>query len=248
MTQLVVRQPSAPSVQQRPERAALSERLSEAQQIAKAGTDILPKQYRNNPGAVMLAMNWAEQHDVALLDAIANVGFIGGKPVVGARMQKELAARAGFSCRPTDEGPDHCTATVYDAAGNPVGSYTFTHEMAKKLDAYQSNPNYRKDLGQMLLHRATTRALDRYATGPGLGVIFSEPEDEQTPVEVLEQAAPVPTTDIDDICQQYELDLDATTETRAEAMSRGFDDLSALSDDEAAQMTAWIESKLGETS
>lgn len=244
---LVVRNPgAATSVQPAQPKEALSDRLAEAQALAKAGNDILPDHYSQNPGAIMLAVDWAERHQVALFDVIQHVSFKRGRVTVSARLQKELAAREGFYSKPVEEGGDFCTVAVYNVNGDELGRFTYTLQMAESLGLPGRNSNWAKTPDQMLYHRATTRALDRYAHGPGLATVFAEEEDEQADVDVLEQAGQAPPmVSLDDICKQYDLNVTATAKTRAEAMARGIDDLSALTDDQAAEMAAWVEAQLG---
>lgn len=193
MSMLVSRQAqgdSSPSDNLSPyRRRSLSERQEEAHAIAKAG-NLIPEEYRNNPGAVMLAMDWAEAHDVTLFDTLGHVAFFGGKATVEARLQRQMAARNGYFTKVVDEGPEHCTVAVYDAAGNEHGRYTMTLDAAMKLDAYNRNKNWKKSPDQMLLARATTRALDRYATAPSLVGVFTDDDDlDRDPVAVVQDRA-----------------------------------------------------------
>jgi hypothetical protein len=166
--------------------------MREAQALSQAG-DLIPPQYRNKPGACLLAMDWAHRHDVALYDVLGHVAFFGGKATVEARLQRQMAARSGYFTKVvaegTDPGQEFCTVAVFDDQGRELGRYTMTHDKAKLLDNYKRNANYQKSLDQMLLARATTRALDRYATAPTLVGVFVDEDEPRDPVEVLESAA-----------------------------------------------------------
>lgn len=168
------------------------ENLQIAESLARAG-DMLPKGYQGKPGACLLAMDWAERNNVAILDVLAQVSFVHGKPVVGARMQKKLAARAGYRTQKVEGDERSCTVAVFGPDGVELGRSTFTFEMAERLDLVKNNPLYRKDPAQMLFHRATTRALDHY--GPGeLANVFADVEpdpDDASPPPAPAAPAPV---------------------------------------------------------
>ena len=94
MTQLVSTRSTA--IQPASEQAStLDVELHFAKAIASAG-DVLPRSYRSNPGAVLLAKAWADSRGLDILTAIQTVAFIEGKPVVDATMQRALAERQGF--------------------------------------------------------------------------------------------------------------------------------------------------------
>lgn len=182
---LVSRQAAVPTHAPAPAMGAFKpENLQIAEAMARA-TDLLPKEYANKPGACLLAMDWAERNDVAILDVLANVSFVHGKPVIGARMQKKLAARVGYRTQKVAGDETYCTVAVYDPDGVELGQATYTIEMAQALNLTSRSAVWRADPAQMLFHRATTRALDHY--GPGeLSVLFSEEAPpEADPVDVV---------------------------------------------------------------
>ena len=205
MNQPVLRSRQQPSTALTPAapRVELSERMQEAKALASAG-DLIPKEYRNNPGACLLARDWADAHDLSMFDVMGHVAFFNGKATVEARLQRKMAARAGYFTKVTGEGDEadkeYCTVGVYDSAGTLLGEYTMTHDKAKLLDVYHRNPNYKKSLDQMLLARATTRALDRYATAPTLIGVFVDEEEAADPVDVL-RSEPEPVAEVEDIAE-----------------------------------------------
>ena len=228
--QLPILRSRQPATHTPPPRAELSERMTEAKALATAG-DLIPKEYRNNPGACLLVMDWSESHGVALFDAMGHVAFFNGKATVEARLQRAMAARAGYFTRVTAEGdePGHeyCTVAVYDSAGTELGSYTMTHAKAMLLDVYQRNANYKKALDQMLLARATTRALDRYATAPTLvGVFADDEETDLDPVQTIQPTStPTPLELVEDVELVEPWDIDAL---KKELRERGITQADAL--------------------
>ena len=174
-----------PAVAQAHVGAFKPENLQMAEAIAKA-TDILPRSYKSRqgvgqPGAVLLALDYAQRNELALVDVFAEVAFPSGKPVVGARMQRKLASRFGCITRLIDSSPEHATVAVIGPGGEEIGRSTYTMETAKALGiCYEKNGTTFKgpwqDPENMLYHRATTRALDRY--GPSeLAGTFRDPDD-----------------------------------------------------------------------
>ena len=167
------------------------ENLQIAEAMARA-SDLLPKAYVGKPGACLLAMDWAERNDVAILDVLANVSFVGGKPVIGARMQKKLAARAGYRTQKIEGDERSCTVAVFDPGNVELGRATYTIEMAQALGLISRSPVWKADPAQMLFHRATTRALDHF--GPGeLANLFTDVEPD---TDVEPQTEPGPITDV----------------------------------------------------
>ena len=83
-TELVSRQhtPSSAPVAMQQQTDAL---MTRAKMIASAPKDMLPQHYRNNPGACLLAVDWAERNDVSIFEALGEVSFVHGRPVVSAR-------------------------------------------------------------------------------------------------------------------------------------------------------------------
>lgn len=101
--------------------------LRRAQAIARA-KEALPRSYRENVGAVMLADAWARSRGIDTLTAIQSVSFVDGKPVVDATMQRALAERAGFEVRvltrPTPRPPSSSSGPASSSAGRRSPSRT----------------------------------------------------------------------------------------------------------------------------
>lgn len=154
--------------------------LRHAQAIASA-KDAVPQHYRNNVGAVLLAQQWAEKHDIDLLTTMQCIAFIGGKPVVEATMQRALVERHGYDAVVVSATSD--AATVEIRQGETLkGSATYTMDHARAA-GLANKDNWKKNAEDMLVARATTRAVRRYAPSVLLGVrTFDELDD---PIDVL---------------------------------------------------------------
>ena len=81
--------------------AVLSVELRKAHMIAKSG-DAIPKSYRGNDGAILLAMDWAAKRGLDLITALQSVSFVNGRPVIDATMQRALARQAGYRVTVSD--------------------------------------------------------------------------------------------------------------------------------------------------
>lgn len=141
--------------------AQLTVEMRLAQTLSKGG-DAVPKSYRGNPAAVWLAIEWAHRRDMDVMTAMQSVSFYQGKPLVDATMQRSLAEQAGY--RVEVEGDDRtATVTVVKPGETKEHSATFTIAEAEaagllEKDVWKAYP------GDMLVARATTRALRRHAS------------------------------------------------------------------------------------
>lgn len=147
----------------------LPEKLQLANALSKAGSDNLPKGYVGNPGACLMAIDYAERMELTLFEVIAEVSFNRGRPTVGARLQKKLAGRRGYHTQKVEGDHESCTVAVYGPTGTEVGRATYTYAQAEALGIIYNNgqsgtlkSTWAGDPAQMLFHRATTRALDHY--------------------------------------------------------------------------------------
>jgi len=157
--------------------------LRRAQAIARA-KDALPRSYRENPGAVLLADQWARARGIDTLTAIQTVSFVDGRPVVDATMQRALAEKAGYEIRLADLSDQAATVIVL-RGGAELGRETFTIEEAKR-QGLTGKQNWQKTPKNMLVARATTNAIRFFA--PSVLVGLAADDDVTDPTEVL--AAP----------------------------------------------------------
>ncbi|MCP5028624.1 MAG: hypothetical protein GY929_20295 [Actinomycetia bacterium] len=174
MTDLVIHSDQSPATTPPPLslfQGGLPEQLQLANALSKAH-DLLPRSYHNNPGACLLLIDYAERLKISILEAGGNVSFNRGRATVGARLQRNLAARHGYRTQKVDGTPESCTVAVYGPDGTKVGDATYTYAQAEALGIIYLNgqsgelkQTWKGDPAQMLFHRATTRALDHY--GPG---------------------------------------------------------------------------------
>jgi hypothetical protein len=178
---LTTRQAAPPQVQQ----AGLDVEMAKATAIAKAG-DLLPRTYRANPGAVLLAMDWADRVGLSVMDAIHGVAWVQGKPVIDATLLRALAIKAGYRVLVTEASRTSATAkVVLTTTGETLGSVTYSMEDAKTA-GLAGKDNWKRNPEDMLVARATSRAVRRYCSDALVGGGLTEDE-----VESLEVTAEV---------------------------------------------------------
>lgn len=188
---MVSRQAAMPSTAPTPVAPHLGafkpENLQRAEAMAKA-RGMLPSEYQNNPGACLLALDYAERYQLPIIEVTSQVSFRNGRATVGARLQRKLASRQGWRTKPVEMSETACTVAVYNPQGQEEGRAEYTIELANAIGHGKTNELYAKDPAKMLFHRATTRALDLY--GPDeLAGVFIEEHDEPDPIDAVERPA-----------------------------------------------------------
>ena len=138
-------------------------------------TDAMPRAYRKQPGAVLLALAWSQQHGVDILTAIQSVAFVEGRAVVDATMQRALCKRAGYELGIT-VGADAAVVTIAQG-GRELGSATYTMGEAETAGLAHKT-NWKHNPEDMLVARATTRAVRRFAPDVLLGMLVADEADE----------------------------------------------------------------------
>jgi hypothetical protein len=150
--------------------------------------EAVPRGYRKQPGAVLLALAWAGQHDLDILTTIQNVAFIEGKAVVDATMQRALAKRAGYELSIT-VGADAAEVGVHQG-GHELGHAVYTMGDASQAGLVNKT-NWKHNPEDMLVARATTRAIRRFAPDVLLGMLSSDEVDDP-PADIVELVHPTP--------------------------------------------------------
>ena len=173
-------------------RDTLDVRMQTAVAIAKAG-DMLPRAYRGQPGAILLAIDWAERHDLAVMDAIHGVAWVQGRPVVDSTLQRAMARNAGYDVRVTEATDTKATVRVLVNGTTVVGTASYTIDEARAA-GLTGKDNWKKHTTDMLVARATTRAIKWFCAEALIGGALSPDEvDDLTddPVQVLTATAQV---------------------------------------------------------
>jgi hypothetical protein len=183
--------------------ATLKEQFQIATAISNA-IEAVPKGYRKQPGAVLLALAWAQQHELDILTTLQNVAFVNGRAVVDATMQRALAKRAGYDLSITI-GAD-AAVVVLSQGGKELGAATYTMADAEQAELLDKD-NWKHNPEDMLVARATTRAIKRHAPEVLLGVLV---EDELAGMEPEQDLAGL-TSEIGKAVQPGETEPTTTT-------------------------------------
>lgn len=173
-------------------RDTLDVRMQTAVAIAKAG-DMLPRAYRGQPGAILLAIDWAERHDLAVMDAIHGVAWVQGRPVVDSTLQRAMARNAGYDVRVTEASDTKATVRVLVNGSTVVGTASYTIDEARAA-GLTGKDNWKKHTTDMLVARATTRAIKWFCAEALIGGALSPDEVDDLsddPVTVLTATAEV---------------------------------------------------------
>jgi hypothetical protein len=170
--------------------------MAKANAIAKAG-DLLPRTYRANPGAVLLAMDWADRVGLSVMDAIHGVAWVQGKPVIDATLLRALAIKAGYRVLVTEASRTTATAkVVLTTTGETLGTVTYTIEDAKTA-GLAGKDNWKKNPEDMLVARATSRAVRRYCSDALVGGGLTEDEVESLDVAEVDQVQPAAVVEVE---------------------------------------------------
>lgn len=177
-------------------RETLDVALSKATAIARAG-DMLPKSYRGQPGAIVLAMDWADRHNLSIMDAIHGVAWVQGRPVIDASLQRALAQNAGYRVIVEDVSTESAAVSVSNADGELIGRATYTIDEAK-VAGLAGKDNWKKNPADMLVARASTRAIKWYCPGVLIGGALSPEDVEQSDaIATLTPTEPTASADYD---------------------------------------------------
>jgi hypothetical protein len=198
----------------------LDVRMAHAKAIAAAKAAI-PQHYQNNPGAVLLAQEWAAARGVDLLTTMQTVAFISGKPVIDATMQRALAVRAGYEVSVVDVS-DKAATVIVGKGDKELGRTTFTMQDAAAA-GLTGKDNWKKNPKAMLVARATSQAMRWFAPDVMVGV-YDLDEVESDAVTVL---APEPTDLVEDVVDAEVVEPDVRSV------------VAGLDEDTAADLKEW---------
>lgn len=165
MTDLTVHQPGAP--------AALNDKIRYAQ--ALSGSNLLPKQYREQPANLLFALEYADALGVAPINAITSIHVIEGKPSASADLIASLVRRAGHRLRVS--GDDTFAEATILRADDPDYPFTVRWDMAKARQAGLTGKGVWKAYpSAMLRSRAITEVARMAAPDALFGVIYTPEE------------------------------------------------------------------------
>lgn len=122
---------------------------------ALAPSDLLPKQYREKPANVLLAVEYGEALGLTPMAAIQGIHVIEGKPSASADMIAALIRKAGHTVRVTGDATSATCQIIRKDDPEFVYSATWTMDDAQKA-GLMSKDNWKKHTRQMLKRRAVS--------------------------------------------------------------------------------------------
>lgn len=173
----------------------LTDKLQYAKALASA--NLLPRQYQQNPGNVLFALEYADALGVSPIHAITSIHVIEGRPSASADLIGSLVRRAGHKLRVT--GDDTKARAVIIRADDPDFEYVAEWDMAKAKAANLTGKGVWKSYpGAMLRARAITEVARMGASDALYGVVYT-PEElganvdaDGEPVDLGEHQSPAP--------------------------------------------------------
>jgi hypothetical protein len=144
---------------------------------ALAAASLLPRQYQQNPGNVLIAMELGEALGIPAIQAINSIHVIEGKPSASADLMAALVRKAGHKLRVTvSRNPLHVVATLI-RADDPDYPFEAEWDEAKAQTAgLIGKGNWKTYPDQMMRNRAITEVIRMGASDAMYGVIYSPEE------------------------------------------------------------------------
>lgn len=144
---------------------------------ALAAASLLPRQYQQNPGNVLIAMELGEALGIPAIQAINSIHVIEGKPSASADLMAALVRKAGHKLRVTvARNPLHVVATLIRADDPDYPFEAEWDEEKAKTAGLIGKGNWKTYPDQMMRNRAITEVIRMGASDAMYGVIYSPEE------------------------------------------------------------------------
>jgi hypothetical protein len=152
--------------------ADLQQKLAVCETLAKAR--LVPDAFRGSPGDILIALQMAEDLGISAMAALNGINIIKGKAGISAEMMRSLTLNAGHRFRVIESTGERCTVEITraDDKEHPQ-SFTFTISDAAQA-GLTASPMYAKYPAEMLMARATTKAVRAAAPDVLLGMSSTE--------------------------------------------------------------------------
>jgi hypothetical protein len=142
---------------------------------ALAHSNLLPKQYQQQPANLLYALEYADALGVSPINAITSIHVIEGKPSASADLIAAMIRRAGHKLRVS--GNDQSARAVLIRADDPEFEYVAEWTMDKARAAGVTNKSVWKNYpSAMLRSRAITEVARMGASDALFGVVYTPEE------------------------------------------------------------------------
>lgn len=135
--------------------------LDEAMRFADllSKSSIVPKDYRGNPGNIMVAIQWGMEIGLQPMQAMQNIAVINGRPSIwGDAMIALVRASPNFECI-TETQDDKQATCIIKRKGEPEAVRTFSMEDAKRAGLMGKSGPWTQYPKRMMQMRARSWAL-----------------------------------------------------------------------------------------
>jgi len=173
----------------------MRDRVDWAEKIARS--NLLPRQYQNNPANVLLALEYGNALGISPVVAMQQIHVIEGKPTASAQLIGGLVRQAGHKLRVEfDDRTMTATATII-RSDDPDYTFTAVWTMDRAKAANLTNKgNWKTYPAAMLKARAITEVARDACPEALFGVAYTAEElNGDTPVQVQVEVAPVDVAD-----------------------------------------------------
>jgi len=152
---------------------ALAAKIEWAKTMAHA--NLLPREYQNNPGNLLYAIEYADSLGIDRINAITSIHVINGKPTASADLIASLVRKAGHKLRIS--GDDTRATAQIVRADDPDFTFEAVWDVEKAKSAgLWGKGNWRNCPGAMLRARAITEVARSAASDALYGVIYTPEE------------------------------------------------------------------------
>lgn len=156
---------------------------AERARMMAGGRDALPRQYRDNPAALLVAFEYADALGVPRISALTGVHIVDGKPTASADLIGALVRKAGHKLRV--KGDETYAEAVIIRADDPdfiPDPIRWDLDRARKAGLLGKKGPWQTYPGAMLRARAVTEAARMWASEALFGVVYT-PEELGAPVD-----------------------------------------------------------------
>lgn len=169
---------------------AHAEAMSAAKQLAEvlAGTDMVPRDYKNKPGNAAAAILYGAELGLDPIQSLQQIFVVHGAPAIYARTAVALVKRQGILVETVQTSNEAVTVRATDTRTGQVEQSTWDMPRAE-LAGYTSNAKYRTNPQEMLYAKAAMEVCRKIAPDVLLGIPYAREELdlEQPPARVRAQ-------------------------------------------------------------
>lgn len=175
----------------------LEAQVQRAKLMADAG-EALPRQYRGNPAALLVAFEYADALGIPRVNAMTGIHIVDGKPTASADLIAALVRKAGHKLRVSgDETYAEAQIIRADDPDFQPAPIRWDEARARKAGLWTKKGPWQQYPGAMLRSRAITEAARMWASDALYGVIYTEEEisaDDRAPRRVESEQVQQPST------------------------------------------------------